>query len=565
MSNIQIVIPMSGFGERFRQAGYRVPKPLIEVEGKPIIAHVIEMFPGEEDLLFVCNEDHLAHPDYAMEATIRKHCPGARIVGIPPHKRGPVHAVQQVLDRLDPSRPVYVSYCDYTCYWDWHDFRAFVEETGCDGAIPAYRGFHPHSLGHTYYAYMREEGGWLTDIQEKASYTDDRMNEFASSGGYYYASAAMMADAFERMIAAGLDYSGEYFASLAYKPLLEDGRAIAVYELQHFMQWGTPQDVAEYRQWSAVFRQLAATPRPAPAPRGSTIMPMAGLGQRFAVEGYRKTKPLIPVSGRPMVMQAMDDLPPSTGRSFVLRADMPGCEDIRAALERAYPSCRVATVPNVTQGQACTTLIGLDALAAGGQAVAGPITVGACDCGAIYDARALQALFDDESVDVIVWAARGHADAMRRPQMWSWIRETAGRIDGVLVKQAPPSPAADAVFTGVFTFRREEDLRAAVAALIAREGRVNGEFYLDSCIEDCLALGLHCRVFEVGALLPWGTPNELRAFEYWQSCFDKWDGHPYRLELDGRVDREGLPELRRRYAARVPARPVSEPSAEVQA
>jgi len=331
------------------------------------------------------------------------------------------------------------------------------------------------------------------------------------------------------------------------------------------MQWGTPQDVAEYRQWSAVFRQLASTPRPAPAPRGSTVMPMAGLGQRFAVEGYRLTKPLIAVSGRPMVMQAMDDLPPAAERSFVLRADMPGCEDIRRALANAYPACRIVTIPHVTEGQACTTLIGLDALAAGDRPVPGPVTVGACDCGAIYDAQALQALFDDESVDVVVWAARDHADAIRRPQMWSWIRETDGRIDGVLVKRAPESPADHAVFTGVFTFRRESDMRAAIAALIARGGRVNGEFYLDSCIEDCLALGLGCRTFEVGALLPWGTPNELRAFEYWQSCFHKWDGHPYRLEHDSRVAPEALPELRRRYAARVPARPLPQLSAEAQA
>ena len=40
---------MSGFGERFRRAGYQMPKPLIEVDGKPIIEHVVNMFPGEED------------------------------------------------------------------------------------------------------------------------------------------------------------------------------------------------------------------------------------------------------------------------------------------------------------------------------------------------------------------------------------------------------------------------------------------------------------------------------------------------------------------------------------
>ena len=53
--NMQIIIPMSGFGERFRRAGYKIPKPLIKVEDKPIIGHVIDMFPGESDFIFICN------------------------------------------------------------------------------------------------------------------------------------------------------------------------------------------------------------------------------------------------------------------------------------------------------------------------------------------------------------------------------------------------------------------------------------------------------------------------------------------------------------------------------
>ncbi len=51
---MQIIIPMSGFGERFRKAGYKIPKPLIEVDGKPIIQYIVEMFSKEDDFIFVC-------------------------------------------------------------------------------------------------------------------------------------------------------------------------------------------------------------------------------------------------------------------------------------------------------------------------------------------------------------------------------------------------------------------------------------------------------------------------------------------------------------------------------
>lgn len=78
---VQIIIPMSGFGERFPRAWYAVPKPLIEIDGKPIIADVIDMFPGEQDFILICNQDHLSNPDYRMESILRQHCPTGRIIG----------------------------------------------------------------------------------------------------------------------------------------------------------------------------------------------------------------------------------------------------------------------------------------------------------------------------------------------------------------------------------------------------------------------------------------------------------------------------------------------------
>ena len=250
---MQLVIPMSGFGERFYRAGYTIPKALIEIDGKPIIAHVIDMFPGEHDFLFICNADHLQHNPYHMEEILRRYCPTGRIVGIPPHKLGPVHAVLQVNHLIDPERPVLINYCDFPCYWDWHDFKNFVTTTGCHGAIPAYKDFHPHTLGNTNYAYMQEDHGWVLDIQEKQPYTDNRMNEYASSGSYYFASGKIMSDALRMAEEQQLTVGGEYYVSLAYKPLLAANHAIAVYPLQHFMQWGTPDDVAEYNNWSAIF------------------------------------------------------------------------------------------------------------------------------------------------------------------------------------------------------------------------------------------------------------------------------------------------------------------------
>ncbi len=551
-----IVVPMSGFGERFRRAGYLTPKPLIEIDGKPVIAHVIEMFPGENEFVFICNQEHLNDPTYRMEAVLKQYCPSGRILGIPPHKSGPIHAVRQIEHLLDKNCPVVVNYCDFTCFWNWHHFKSYVKETACAGAVPAYKGFHPHTLGSTNYAYMREADGWVQDIQEKQPYTNNRMEEYASSGTYYFASVEIMSEAFRAVVEQNLNVGNEYYVSLAYKPILAKGLPVTVYPLQHFMRWGTPEDVNEYKNWSAAFKRLVTPVNEDAHPQGSLIVPMAGLGQRFTNEGYTQTKPLIPVSGQSMVAQATQDLPAAEQHVFVLRSDMQGYKDVSAELMRLYPLSIIKTIDRVTDGQARTALIGLDALKNSHSCFREPVTIGACDNGALYDSKAFYTLLNNPEVDVIVWGVRGYPNAVRNPKMFGWIDADGQKIRSISVKEPLTAPSSDPIVLGTFTFRHAEDFQRSVAHLIERDGRVNGEFYIDSCINDAIELGLRCYLFEVDSYLCWGTPNDLRTFEYWQSCFHKWHSHPYRLDKDKRIPKHQIKNLEEKYQATLPTLPT---------
>ena len=547
---MQIIIPMSGFGERFRKVGYKVPKPLIEIEGKPIIAHVIDMFPGEQEFIFICNQEHLDNPKFFMKEILSNLCPSGKIIGIPPHKLGPVHAVLKVEDLIINDKETIVNYCDFTCYWDWNHFKDFVRQNKCDGAIPSYKGFHPHTLGSTNYAYMKQKDGWVEDIQEKQPYTDNRMEEFASSGTYYFSSGKVMKEAFHDQVESNLDLNGELYVSLSYKLLLKNNKRISIYPLQHFMQWGTPDDVHEYNYWSRAFSNIVTKEANIEDQSGTLIIPMAGLGQRFVDEGYSLTKPLIPVSSRPMVFQAVNSLPNPLNQVFVMRKDMPGYNETKELIFKEFPDAIISTVPNVTEGQASSALIGLEALEKNSSNVCSPITFGACDFASVYNEKKLQNLISSGKADVIVWAIRGYPNASRNPNAFGWIDASEDIIKNVSVKKPLKSTLLDPIILGTFTFLKSSYFKDSLQQLINNEGRVNNEFFIDSCINEAIKLGLKCHIFEVDSYLCWGTPNDLNTFRYWQSCFDKWAGHPYELENDSFIDQGKLTSVKEEYSSK---------------
>jgi NDP-sugar pyrophosphorylase family protein len=187
---MQIIVPMAGSGARFRRAGYQTLKPLIEVDGLPMIEHVVRMFPGEHDFLFICAEDHLQQTP--LRAILKRLAPGATIVAIEPHKAGPVYSALAAGNFIKDDQPVILNYCDVAVLWDYAHFRRHMVALDCDGCLIAFKGFHPHSLGSTLYAYIREQNHRLLEIREKQAFTDQRMNEYASTGTYYFRSGALL-------------------------------------------------------------------------------------------------------------------------------------------------------------------------------------------------------------------------------------------------------------------------------------------------------------------------------------------------------------------------------------
>ncbi len=257
---MKIVIPMAGNGRRFVQAGYTIPKPLLKIEGKPMICHVIDMFPGETDFVFICNEEHLKNTD--MKKVLSDYCPTGKIVSIEKvEPLGPVWGTQFAFDHIGDDEEVVVNYCDVNIDWNYEDFKNKIKETKCDGAQPAFRGFHPSTLANAFFAYIKwAEDNKLLEVREKQAFTDNRMNEFASTGTYYFNKGKYVKKYFLDLMKKKMQVNGEYYVSMVYNLMNNDGLKSYIYEIEHFLDWGTPQALEDYKSWSEHFTARVKDP-----------------------------------------------------------------------------------------------------------------------------------------------------------------------------------------------------------------------------------------------------------------------------------------------------------------
>jgi len=511
---MKIVIPMSGVGKRFSDAAYKDPKPLIDVDGTPMIYHVIDLFSGEINFHFICNEIHTS-----IQEILLKKVPTATITSVSnENRKGPVHAVSFIFDSIDDNEEVIVSYCDYGTVWDYKKFLEEMRTNKCDGGIASYIGFHPHMLGSDNYAFMKHEHMYVTDIQEKQPFTNDKMSEYASNGTYYFTSGKILKYYFQKLMDLDMNLKGEYYVSLVYKLMIQDSLKVRIFEIEKMLQWGTPKDLEDYKQWSEYFKLKKNNPLQF---RGiediDLILPMAGAGSRFKMVGYNLPKPLLLVENEPMVVKAVECLPPCKENTFIcLEEHLDNYKNIEPLLKEKF-NANIIKVNNVTQGQACTCEYALTNIKNDR-----PILISACDNGAYYDVEKFYSMIDDTSIDVIVWSFTNNLTSQLYPHMYAWLDvDNEGYILDVSIKKKFENKDATHCIIGTMYFRKVSIYKEGLQEIYSKNLRTNGEFYVDNVLMPLIEKGYKVKVFEVKNYLCWGTPNDYKTYNYWDEYFNR--------------------------------------------
>ena len=523
---MKVVISMSGLSSRFTSAGYTVPKFMIEIDGKRVIEHIIDLYPKNSDFLFIINDKHAEDNDI-LNFLQNLSLPNYTFVSVPVHKKGPVFSIQNFEDYINDDEQVVINYCDFSMYWDYNDFEEYVNETECDGCVVCYTGFHPHMLGSDNYAFCRTDGPKeleIREIREKQPFTDDKMSEFASTGTYYFKKGSYVKKYFNELMEKDININCEYYVSLVYNLLIADGLSSLVYEIPHMLQWGTPLDVDVYRKWSDYYRRILDGQKRVDIPNCVTVFPMAGKGSRFSEQGYDIPKPCILINGFPMFRQALKCLPNTSNTIFG------SLKSHKEKLTILKNYGKVVWLDDVLSGQACTTEKIINEIPDPDTS----ILVSACDNGVLYDADEFSNLVNDFDNDIIVWSYRNNYTSYYNPNAYSWLDvDEDNVVKKVNVKDFKGgNPLDQYAIVGTMFFRNKNIYNSSLSKLYEKNIRTNGEFYIDNLLNEAIELGYNVRNFEVEKYICWGTPNDLKTYQYWQIFFHKVNWHPYTFNHD---------------------------------
>ena len=242
---LNLIMPMGGGGTRFGNHGFAVPKPLIQIYGKPFFYWAVQSvskFVELESITFVVLKPHIEQ--FGIDMKIKKFYPNAKIHVIPEVLPGAVLTCLQGITEIPNGEPVLFNDCDhlFLCR-EFYDFCSSERFESCDGGLLTFKSNDPKFS----FAECNEDG-FVTHTVEKQAVSDN-----AICGAYYFRDKKTFSDAAEVYL-KNCEYK-EFFVSGIYNVLAAADKKIAVFQTDEHVSFGTP-DEFEQAKGSETWRKL---------------------------------------------------------------------------------------------------------------------------------------------------------------------------------------------------------------------------------------------------------------------------------------------------------------------
>ena len=233
--NMNVLIPMAGAGSRFEQVGYTFPKPLIEVNGKPMIQVVVENLNIDAKHIFIVQKEHYEKYNlkYLLNLITNNNCEIVQVDGI---TEGAACTTLLAKQFIDNDEPLVMANSDQFVEWDSNEFMYSMTADNVDGGILTFKATHPKWS----FAKLNNDG-FVSEVAEKKP-----ISNIATVGVYYWKKGSDYVKYAEQMIDKDIRTNNEFYVCPVFNEAIEDDKKVKVFPIDKMWGLGTPEDLNNF-------------------------------------------------------------------------------------------------------------------------------------------------------------------------------------------------------------------------------------------------------------------------------------------------------------------------------
>ena len=227
---------MAGEGSRFAKEGYQFPKPLIDVNGKPMIQRVVENLDFNAEYIFLVRKQHLEKYE-GLKGTLNQITNGnSRIVEVDGLTEGAACTALLAKDLINTDEDLLIANSDQVIEYEPQNFLSLKNLTSIDAAVFTFNAVHPK------WSFVKTNSrGIITEVAEK-----NPISNIATCGIYWYRKGSDFVKYAEQMITKNIRVNNEFYIAPVYNELIQDGKVLIPFYVSKMHGIGTPEDLNIY-------------------------------------------------------------------------------------------------------------------------------------------------------------------------------------------------------------------------------------------------------------------------------------------------------------------------------
>jgi beta-phosphoglucomutase-like phosphatase (HAD superfamily)/dTDP-glucose pyrophosphorylase len=231
---LNVLIPMAGLGSRFRDAGYVFPKPLVEVNGKPMIQAVVESLGVNAKYTYIVQQEH--YEKYNLSYLLNLITPDCNIVQVDGITEGAAVTCLLAKEYINTDSPLIMANSDQIVEWNSRQFIYDLMSKNADGGIATFKSTHPK------WSYAKiDQNGLVTEVAEKKTISD-----IATVGIYYWKHGSDFVKYSEQMIEKDIRTNNEFYVCPVFNEAIADNKRVFTSDIKKMWGVGTPEDLKHY-------------------------------------------------------------------------------------------------------------------------------------------------------------------------------------------------------------------------------------------------------------------------------------------------------------------------------
>ena len=232
--NLNVLIPMAGAGTRFEKAGYAFPKPLVDVNNKPMIQLVVDNINMEANYIFIVQKSH--KEQYNLDSVLNLITKNCTIVEVDGLTEGAACTTLLAKEYINNDKPLLMANSDQYVEWCSSKFMYKMQEQDVDGGILTFESTHPK------WSYAKtDENSIITEVAEKKPISNN-----ATVGIYYWKKGSDYVSFAESMIQKNIRTNNEFYVCPVFNEAINAGKKIVSYNIEKMWGLGTPEDLNNY-------------------------------------------------------------------------------------------------------------------------------------------------------------------------------------------------------------------------------------------------------------------------------------------------------------------------------